>query len=132
MSNHSQPGEGEETTGYKVDLDPIYKETAFIRTVFVYEDGKNLLTPQSFVKIVMNLFKKEIKIQRQKIWAETLQKREALKAKRLTFQKKQLMTNAKQGMQENVGSCGIISVDEPFATIGITRQGQLNPAKLGL
>ena len=45
MSNHSQPGEGEETTGYKVDLDPIYKETAFIRTVFVYEDGKNLLTP---------------------------------------------------------------------------------------
>ena len=128
LSNHSQPGEGEETTGYKVDLDPIYKETAFRRTVFVYEDQQNLLTPQSLVKIVMNMLQKEIKIQRQKIWAETLQKREDLKAKRLTYQKKQSTQKVKQGVQETVGSCGGLALDEPFATIPVTRQQLLNPA----
>jgi len=36
----------------------------------------------------MNMFKKEIKIQKQRIWAESLQKREELRAKRKKVEKK--------------------------------------------
>ena len=80
--------EPDEKKEYKVDSDPIYKETAFARQVYVYEDSQKRLSPQTLVLIVMNMFKKEIKIQKQKIWAESLKKREKLRAKRQTDKQK--------------------------------------------
>ena len=41
--------------------------------------------------------------------------------KRLTFQKKKEEGKAKQGMQENVGSCGGLALDGSYGALGITR-----------